>query len=68
MKPFNLERALAGEPVVTRAGVEVTQMHLFDTISTFPLVCVVSGYTEVFLADGRYQFSGAHPNDLFMAD
>ncbi len=30
MKPFNLERALAGDKVVTRDGREVTQLTKFD--------------------------------------
>jgi hypothetical protein len=31
MKLFNLEQALSGKPVVTRDGVAVTELHLFDT-------------------------------------
>ena len=30
LKPFNLERALAGDPVVTRNGRPVTQIHNFS--------------------------------------
>ena len=30
MKPWNLERALAGDPVCTREGTPVTQLHKFD--------------------------------------
>jgi hypothetical protein len=30
MKPFNLEEALAGKPVVTRSGDPVTQIVKFD--------------------------------------
>ena len=30
MKPFDLEKALNGAPVITRDGREVTQLHLFD--------------------------------------
>lgn len=32
MKPFDLEKALAGERVVTRDGDEVTQITKFDLI------------------------------------
>lgn len=28
MKPFNLERALAGDPVVTQSGIKVAKLHL----------------------------------------
>jgi len=31
MKPFDLEKALAGKPVVTRDGNKVTQLTLFKT-------------------------------------
>ena len=30
MKPWNLERALAGDPVITREGDPVTQLHQFN--------------------------------------
>lgn len=31
MKPFDLKLALAGDKVVTREGVEVTEIHKFTT-------------------------------------
>lgn len=37
LKPFDLEKALAGEPVVTRQGEEVTQLTLFKTSSIYTL-------------------------------
>ena len=40
-KPFNLEEALAGKPVVTRAGYKVTQLTKFNGVTKFSLVGVV---------------------------
>lgn len=42
MKPFNLERALAGDAVITRDGREVTQLVKFDVESKYKLFGVVS--------------------------
>jgi len=55
MKPFDLEKALAGEPVVTRDGREVTQLHLFDTPEKYKLYGVISGrYITCWDVDGNY--------------
>ena len=66
MKPFNLEQALAGKPVVTRDGREVTQLHLFDC-NKFPLVCVIGGYTTTMTKTGTENIGVSSDNDLFMA-
>lgn len=56
MKPFNLERALAGDPVVTRGGQEVTQLHLFSAINCdYPLVGVVDNDILAFTKEGYYR-------------
>lgn len=34
MKPFNLEKALNGHPVVTRCGIEVINLHYFKESSS----------------------------------
>jgi hypothetical protein len=52
MKPFNLEEALAGKPVVTRDGREVTQLHRFSGGYKYTLVGIVDNVSI---------------NDLFMA-
>jgi len=36
MKEFNLEKALAGEPLVTRDGREATHFTVFDADITYP--------------------------------
>lgn len=51
MKPFNLEAALAGAPVCTRDGREVTQLHKFDGV-TYGLVGVIQGQLYTWSVDG----------------
>lgn len=72
LKPFDLEKALAGDPVVTRDGKSVSQITLFKGVaeSYFPLVSVhETGYYIYSLIDGT-QSSNSNSNsalDLFMA-
>ena len=66
LKPFDLQRALAGDPVVTRAGSIVKELHYFEKLDGQKLYCVVHtllGYSDsgTFWSDGR---EDAH--DLFM--
>lgn len=67
--PFNLEAALAGDPVVTRDGRAVTQLTLYDIPSTFKVVAVVDGQLESFSINGKSLFGidVISKNDLFMA-
>jgi hypothetical protein len=65
MEKFNLERALAGEPVITRDGREVTQLVKFDCINKYNLYGVVNGQIESFNIDGSW-YQSSHNNDLFM--
>ena len=66
LKPFNLEKALAGERVVTRDGKKVTELLGFGNASN-PIVCY---YAEIDLYT-THNLSGRHPDDreldLFMA-
>ena len=41
MKSFNLERALAGEPVIARNGLKVIEFHVFKSISDRALKVVL---------------------------
>lgn len=66
MKPFDLELALAGCPVVTRDGREVTQITLFK-IPCDPVVGVVDGMLITWPKSGEYQTSEKSVLDLFMA-
>lgn len=70
LKPFDLERALAGDPVVTRSGRSVTQLHLFNIETHYPLHAVVDGVCIVlsFTKGGRHEkMADEHVHDLFMA-
>ena len=68
MKPFNLEAALAGAPVVTRDGRKVTQLHLFSGV-TYPLYAIVDerAIPYSWYANGTQSKTESSPIDLFMA-
>lgn len=69
-KPFNLEKALAGEPVVTRGGSPVTQLVLFkgELDTKYPLRGVFGADIESWTSAGAYCADGSpNNNDLFMA-
>jgi hypothetical protein len=69
MEKFNLERALAGEPVITRNGREVTQLVYFhDVIHKDCVYGVIGNQIKNWCIDGK--FFHDDPNefkaDLFM--
>jgi len=71
MKPFDLEKALAGAPVVTRGGREVTQLYLFDVKDDcYPVYGVIhnknGNYIGCFTKEGRELVSRETSSDLFM--
>ena len=68
LEKFNLERALAGEPVITRDGKEVTQLVKFDAPeANYALRGVIDGEIKSWTTDGRFAtFSENSPKDLFM--
>lgn len=72
MKPFDLEKALNGAPVITRDGREVTQLHLFDAEGEdCPLYGVIKDkacgpFIEYFTENGVWRRSGESGIDLFM--
>jgi len=70
MKPFNLEEALAGKPVVTRNGNQVTQLHKFDVLDldAQELYAVIDDrQIESFYLNGQWREKGESGYDLFMA-
>lgn len=69
MKPFNLERALAGAPVVTRKGAPVIEIHHFAKVENGDLsvYAIVDGYVRIFTKRGAYCLGVEHAFDLFMA-
>lgn len=68
MEPFDLERALAGDPVVTRDGREVTQIHVFDTPEKYKVYGVVRDkYITCWDINGNYTHGLEESNhDLLM--
>jgi len=67
MKQFNLEKALAGEPVVTRDGRKVTQLTLFEANNRYSLIGVVNGELQTFTDEGKYDVDrNSTDTDLFM--
>lgn len=74
--PFDLERALAGDALVTRGGLKVTNFRLADISDTrYPYKATIHtpGYkpnAEWFAEGGRFYADnvGDSPNDLFMAE
>jgi hypothetical protein len=69
LKPFNLQDALAGKPVVTRQGKKVTQLHLFNTNAEEPLFAIIEDDEDVFCwsTNGKYNPTKQTSFDLFMA-
>lgn len=68
MKPFDLEKALAGDKVVTRDGREVTQLHVFDIATPANnLFGVLDGKIMRYRDSGTYLNTQGSVNDLFMA-
>ena len=66
LKPFNLERALAGDPVVTKSGRQVEQITLFNA-SGHCIAGVVDGFLHKWQNDGKFIIDMQHQYDLFMA-
>jgi len=69
VKPFDLQRAIAGEKLVTREGKEVTEFHHFKTVSgSYPCTAVVNGERSAYTLAGHFNRSQhPHCDDLFMA-
>lgn len=73
MKPFDLEAALAGKPVITRDRRKVTQLRIFDTTARRNLVGVVQFLDQErtalmsWMEDGRRFARQDGPFDLFMS-
>lgn len=68
MEKFNLERALAGEPIVTRDGREVTEIHFIKTDEgDYPLIAVIDASKETYTKDGFFASRREESElDLFM--
>ena len=70
MKPFNLEEALAGKPVVTRDGLKVTEIYHFKTgTSAYSVHACIDGRIKEYTQRGTYyeKLNGSD-FDLFMEE
>lgn len=66
MEPFDLECALSGDPVVTRDGVEVGQVSLFNDVATPNCIRAVVG-GEIYAYDIKGNHAGGDElSKLFM--
>jgi hypothetical protein len=67
MEKFNLERALAGEPVITREGKEVTQLTYFkEAREQYNLVGLMEGVVCTWNEKGTSILGHETSSDLFM--
>jgi hypothetical protein len=68
MRPFNLQEALAGKPVVTRDGKEVKQIAYFPDAKTYPVVAYSSkDEVDTYTEDGKFLTGTVEGSrDLFM--
>lgn len=66
MKPFNLERALAGDPVVTREGCKVCLISVL--IPYKKIYGLINNIDSPFYwnLDGKFCIGGSNKEDLFM--
>ena len=73
MKPFNLEKFIAGEPAVTRDGRKVIDWHYFKDAKNYQISFMIEGDADVFSATGEGVFYLDKYNkqseyDLFMEE
>lgn len=71
LKPFDLEKALAGDPVITRDGNRVLELHLFKSLKLNDNLLVViddnSYKTLSYYPNGKFRLERNSCEDLFMA-
>lgn len=69
MKPFNLQEALAGKPVVTDTGQRVTDLHRFKTASDYCIYGVVETETARDRPDhvGMWTTEGCSASGRFLS-
>ena len=70
MKPFNLQEAIEGKPIVTRDGRKVLECHYFKTLEhKYPFRVIIEGKSDVYMftKEGVYDTNlTSHKLDLFM--
>lgn len=67
MREFNLEKALAGHPVITRSGMDVTGLHRFDdALTNMNVIGVSLGVIHQWNEKGKLLSDRDSAFDLFM--
>lgn len=64
--PFDLQKALAGDPVVTRGGRPVSQLIKFEVSGPYCVHGVINDSVKTFTVDGRFNIRMESGDDLFM--
>ena len=70
MKPFDLEAAKEGKPIITRDGRKAKFIaHIPEAVNSCRVVCMVEGKDSPVLCDetGMFSYHAQSGNDLFMA-
>jgi len=74
MKPFNLQQALKGKPVVTRDGRKVIKVEIYETLKDYPVRALIAQHNGkpcdwwAFSKDGMFNANRVETEvDLFMA-
>lgn len=67
MKPFNRERALAGDPVITRNGRKVAQIAYFPSAQNFEKILFLIAGENIYHAYESGLNATNPDKDLFMA-
>lgn len=68
MKEFDLNAALEGQPVITRDGRKVTEIHCFKSYDTdYPVHAIINNKVYSYTKEGEYRKNDEHYLDLFMA-
>lgn len=68
LKQFDLEKALSGEPVVTRNGLTVSEIIVLKSIpNEYKVVGVINGTAYFFSPSGEFIKDGIGGPHLFMA-
>ncbi|WP_118181287.1 hypothetical protein [Paraburkholderia phosphatilytica] len=71
MKPFNLEEAKAGKPIITRDGRTARFLaHIPEASEALQVFAIVDGEkaaTPLYTSGLFYETGGDHDHDLFMA-
>ena len=66
LKPFDLEAALQGAAVTTKAGHEVAEVFCYKSFKGNNVIAVINCVPRIFSEDGKYLDLGGFGFDLFM--